>query len=272
MGNAVTVRWHSFMAIGDSFTEGLDDRSADGTFRGWADRLAELMVAKNPDLQYANLAVRGKMMSEIVAEQLPIAVAARPDLVSLCAGGNDLIVPGADIDKLAAKFDLLVRELRAVGSEVLVFTGPDVTLPVVRAVRAKVALYNSHLWSIADQHGARVVDLWGMRVLRDPRAWSEDRLHFSPEGHHRIALRAAHVLALPATEPWDTPWPALAPTDWFRLRRKDISWAWTYLRPWAQRLIRGQSMGDGLAAKRPTLAPVQPTVDGGLAADQGLAG
>ena len=32
-------RWHTFVAIGDSFTEGLDDWRPDGTPRGWADRV-----------------------------------------------------------------------------------------------------------------------------------------------------------------------------------------------------------------------------------------
>ena len=34
----------SFLALGDSFTEGLDDWRADGTPRGWADRVAEQLA------------------------------------------------------------------------------------------------------------------------------------------------------------------------------------------------------------------------------------
>jgi lysophospholipase L1-like esterase len=65
----------SFVAIGDSFTEGLNDAAPGGGFRGWADRLAGLLAAEYPGLRYANLAVRGKLLRQIVAEQVPAAAA-----------------------------------------------------------------------------------------------------------------------------------------------------------------------------------------------------
>ena len=49
----------SFVALGDSFTEGLNDAAPGGGFRGWADRLAGLLAAEYAGLSYANLAVRG---------------------------------------------------------------------------------------------------------------------------------------------------------------------------------------------------------------------
>ena len=65
----------SFVAIGDSFTEGLNDAAPGGGFRGWADRLAGLFAAEYPELRYANLAIRGKVLRQIVAEQVPAAAA-----------------------------------------------------------------------------------------------------------------------------------------------------------------------------------------------------
>ncbi|WP_031464666.1 SGNH/GDSL hydrolase family protein [Sciscionella sediminilitoris] len=252
------MRWRSFMALGDSFTEGLDDPADDGGFRGWADRLAELLAAVQPGLTYANLAVRGKVMNDIVTEQLPIALAERPDLVTLCAGGNDLIVPGCDIDALAGRFEDMVAQLTESGADVVVFNGPDPKhMPLMRTVRGKVALYNSHLWSIADRYGATAIDLWGMRVLGDSRAWADDRLHFTPEGHRRIALRVATALGVPTEQEWNAPWPEQAPLDWFRSRLKDLDWVRTYMLPWARRQLTGRSMGDGVTAKRPSLAPIE---------------
>ncbi|MGH3493589.1 MAG: SGNH/GDSL hydrolase family protein, partial [Sciscionella sp.] len=123
------------MAIGDSFTEGLNDPGPDGVFLGWADRLATILAACNPGLRYANLAVRGKMLDDIIAEQLPRALAERPELVTICAGGNDLILPGCDVDELAGRFERLVAGLREAGAAVLLFTGPDVKhMPVVRTI------------------------------------------------------------------------------------------------------------------------------------------
>jgi lysophospholipase L1-like esterase len=250
----------SYVALGDSFTEGLNDGLPDGTFRGWADRLAEILADGRPEFRYANLALRGKMLGEIVDEQVPIALEIKPDLVTLCAGGNDIIVPGADVDAVAAKFEAAVAEMRAAGIPVVIFTGPDTKqLSVMHVLRGKVGIYNAHLWAIADRHGARVVDLWAMDALHDRRAWSDDRLHFTPDAHHKIALRTAEVLGLALDEDWREPWPQ---TDehltWITSRRSDLTWTKTHLLPWIRRQLRGQSMGDGLSPKRPELAPFVP--------------
>jgi lysophospholipase L1-like esterase len=249
--------YDSYVALGDSFTEGMNDGLPDGTFRGWADRLAEILAGDQPGLQYANLALRGKMLAEIVDEQVPITLELKPDLVTFCGGGNDVIVPGTDVDEIAAQIDSVVAALRGAGIEVLLFNGPDTkSLSVVNVLRGKIGIYNAHLWAIAARHGARVVDLWAMNVLSDYRAWSDDRLHFTPEGHRRIALRAAELLGVPVTEDWREPWPALSTRrDWITLRRSDLAWTKTHLLPWIRRQLRGQSMGDGLAPKRPQLTP-----------------
>ena len=210
----------SFVALGDSFTEGLGDPYADGTgyqglgfsawsWRGWADRFAERLAAGQPGrLRYANLAVRGKLVGEVAAEQVPLAVAMVPDLVSIAAGGNDLLRPRADPDALAEAFDAAVADLRGAGSEVLVFTGFDPrAFPLVRLIRGKVAAYNMHLRAVADRHDCYLVDLWSMRVLDDPREWSQDRLHLSPDGHRRVALRACEVMGVSVDEDWRDPLP-----------------------------------------------------------------
>lgn len=248
--------WASWVAVGDSFTEGLSDEAPDGSYMGWADRLATVLAERTPGFRYANLALRGKMLREIVTEQVTAAIEARPDLVTICAGGNDLIMPGADMEALADEFEQAVVDLREAGCEVLVFTGPDPRKqPVVRRVRAKVAIYNGHLHAIAERHGAMIVDLWAMAPLVDVRAWSDDRLHFSPEGHRRIALRAAEVLGVPVAEDWREPLPPAEPLPWLRQREADLAWTKTHLLPWVRRQLRGESMGDGLLPKRPELRP-----------------
>lgn len=251
----------SFAAIGDSFTEGLNDPAPGGGFRGWADRLADLLAAGYPDLRYANLAVRGKLLRQIVAEQVPAAVALSPALVSIAGGGNDILRPGGDPDTLAELFDAAVARLRQAGCRVLVFTGSDPTgVPVLRLLRGRIAAYDMHLRAIADARGCDLVDLWSMRFLRDKSAWSADRLHLSPESHRRVALRACEVLGVPVTEDWRVP-----PGDgdagraaWVAARRDDARWAREYLLPWVNRRLHGTSSGDGLSAKRPELLPVTP--------------
>lgn len=249
--------YRSYVALGDSFTEGLNDELADGTFRGWADRLAEILAADQPAFRYANLALRGKLLAQIVDEQLPVALDIRPDFVTLCAGGNDIIVPGVDVDTVAAKFESTVAALREAGIEVFIYTGPDTkSMSLMSVLRNKVAIYNAHLWAIAERQGARVVDLWAMRPLHDRRAFSDDRLHFTAEGHRRIALRTAEVLGVPTQGDWREPWPQAAePANWITLRRSDLEWTRTHVLPWIRRQLRGESLGDGLTPKRPELTP-----------------
>ena len=90
------------------------------------------------------------MLAQVVTEQLPRAVELAPDLVSLAAGGND-ILRGDDVDELAATFEPAVAKLQAAGCRVLIFTGFDPRMfPVIRLLRGRIAAYNMHLRGIAD--------------------------------------------------------------------------------------------------------------------------
>jgi lysophospholipase L1-like esterase len=260
----------SFVALGDSFTEGLNDAAPGGGFRGWADRLAGLMAAEYPGLRYANLAVRGKLLRQVVAEQVPAAAAMSPGLVSIAAGGNDILRPGADPDVLAELFDVAVARLRAAGCQVLMFTGFDpVGVPLIGLRRGRIGIYNLHLRAIADARGCYLVDLWSMRFLRSPDAWSQDRLHLTAQSHQRVALRAGEVLGVPVSEDWRAPLAADPPPTatramtrgaWLAARREDARWAKEYLAPWVSRRLHGTSSGDGRSAKRPALEPVAPPI------------
>ncbi len=249
----------SFVALGDSFTEGVGDPYPDGTFRGWADRFAGQLAAASPGLRYANLAIRGKVLRQVVDEQIPAAIELAPDLVSIAAGGNDLLRPKADPDALAASFAQAVAALRQAGSQVMLFTGFDPgSFPVIRLIRGNAAAFNAQLREIASEYGCLHVDLWSMRVLADPREWCEDRLHLAADGHRRVALRACEVAGLPVAADWREPLPS-APADsprWLIARQQDMHWAATYALPWLGRRLRGTSSGDGMRPKRPDLAPL----------------
>ena len=101
--------WTRYVAIGDSFTEGmcdLDPRAPDA-YVGWADRLAHhldsIAEAEHLPFGYANLAVRGRKLSDVVGPQLDAALRMSPDLVSMVGGGNDLLRPNVDLDALASR-------------------------------------------------------------------------------------------------------------------------------------------------------------------------
>ncbi|WP_406071410.1 SGNH/GDSL hydrolase family protein [Streptomyces sp. NBC_01020] len=249
----------SYAAIGDSFTEGVGDPGPDGKFVGWADRLAVLLDDRVPEhtFRYANLAVRGRLLDRIVEEQVPRAKELAPDLVSFSAGGNDIIRPGSDPDDAAERFERALVDLTGSVGTVMVTTGFDTRgVPVLRHLRGKIATYNEHVRVIAARHGAPVLDLWSLKTIQDRRAWDDDRLHLSPEGHTRVALRAAQVLGLDVPADPDQPWPPEPPRGSAEVRRDNIHWAREHLVPWIGRRLRGESSGDHVEAKRPDLLPL----------------
>jgi len=249
----------SFAAIGDSFTEGYGDHYPDGSCQGWADRFARLLAASAPGLTYANLAVRGKLLRQVISEQIPPAIALKPDLISLAAGGNDLLRPGADPDALAASFEHAVVQLRAANAQMLLFSGFDPAgLPLMRLIRDKCIAYNAQVKDIAARHDCLHVDLWSMTVLADPRLWCADRLHLAADGHRRVALHVAEAAGLAVSEDWRVPLPPdpAGRPGWLRARRQDLRWARAYAAPWIGRRLRGVSSGDGMLGKRPDLLPL----------------
>ncbi|RBY94660.1 SGNH/GDSL hydrolase family protein [Blastococcus sp. TBT05-19] len=249
--------WRRYIALGDSFTEGLSDPdpARPGEFRGWADRLAEhLATASDDDVEYANLAIRGRLLRQVVDEQVEVALAARPDLVSLVAGGNDLMRPGSDPDELAAGLEAAVVRFREAGADVLLATSVDTrNTPILRRVRGKIAIHNANIWSIADRTGAVVLDQWGAAWVQDFRLWDSDRIHMTDEGHRRMALAAAAALGLPGAdgEDWRTPLPPQAPRALRAAVAEEAAWVRGFVAPWIGRRLRGRSSGDGRQPKRP---------------------
>lgn len=254
---APTHPWHRFVALGDSFTEGIGDPdpTVPGGVRGWADRVAAELERGTTGLEYANLAIRGRLCQQILDEQLEPALALDPDLVSIFAGGND-VLRGGNPDTIAASIDDAVGKLSARGATVIVWTGPDVgSTPVFNLIRGRVAIYNENMRAVASRHGAALVDLWSLKALTHVAMWADDRLHFSPQGHRTIAVEVLDTLGVEhQLEPFEAGDPTVRP--WREARQDDLHWARTHFGPWVMRRLRRQSSGDGLAPKRPHPEPV----------------
>ena len=115
--------WTRYVAVGDSFTEGMSDPDPEipDRYVGWADRLAVDLARYASDaghqFGYANLAVRGRLLADIVGPQLDAALALEPDLVSIVGGGNDILRPSADVDALAGKLEDAVVRIRDTGAD-----------------------------------------------------------------------------------------------------------------------------------------------------------
>ena len=252
--------WRRYVALGDSLTEGLADPYPDGSPRGWADRFAQhLADAAGEPIEYANLAIRGRLLGPIVAEQLEPALAMKPDLISLWGGGNDILRPRADVDAITAQLEHAVVRLREAGIEVIIGTGIDAKdSPVLELTRPRTGIYNANVWSIARRHGAHVIDVWGMRCLKDWQLWHDDRLHFNGIGHERVSQAALVAVGLPARPGWDEPLPPLPVKSRKEWLQWQLDWAREHAGPWIGRRIRRTSSGAGRTAKLPDYVSVPP--------------
>jgi lysophospholipase L1-like esterase len=251
--------WQSYVAVGDSFTEGLDDPHPVGHgFRGFADLVAAQLAAQADDFRYANLAIRGRLFDSIVDEQVPLAMAMKPDLISFAGGGNDALRRNFDGPALIARFDRTIERLRGTGADVIVFRFADVTsrLPGAKVLRPRVSALNDAVRETAARHGAVLVNLWDDDEFVNPRLWSIDRLHMSEAGHRRVAGHILAGLGVTPVPEWMAPPPPPEPLSWLSRKRADARWATQHLAPWVKRRLTGRSSGDTITAKRPELTPI----------------
>lgn len=252
-------RFERFVAIGDSTVEGLDDPDGRGGYRGWANRLAEKIARDQGELQYANLALRGRKTRDVLDEQFEPALAMKPDLVAVVAGTNDILRPRFDAEAVAGDIERMQRTLIEAGATVLSFSLPDLTpvMPLARPLRGRIRAFARALVEGGKRSGAIVIDFTAHPVASDPRLWSEDRLHANALGHARIADALAHALSLPgAGFDWTAPLPERPPRGPAQTMAHELSWGRSYLVPWLWRHALGRSSGDGRHAKRPRLEPL----------------
>lgn len=244
-----------FVAIGDSFTEGVGDPNLlyPNGVRGWADRMARQLGRADARWEYANLAIRSKLLDEIVTEQLATALALQPTLASFYAGGNDILSIRVDMSSVMERYEAALRELTTHVPDVVVFTTFDsTTTRVLEPVRRRITFYNNVIRELSASYNAILVDHTRLSEFRDRRMWAPDRIHMSGAGHKVLAgevlktLGVPHTLKMPQLSPWE-------PRPWREVVRAEGSWVRREVIPLFRRRISGVREGDSLTAKWPDL-------------------
>jgi lysophospholipase L1-like esterase len=246
--------WTSFVALGDSFTEGVADLGVNNSYLGWADRLAaklsDAYCTQAQPLLYANLAIRGRVLTQIVNEQLPRALELNPGLVSFAGGVNDAMRGSFDLDVKATELEFAVRELRSAGQDVLLFAfgNPARNSKVLGLISERFAGLRSATLAIASAYDCYLVDFWDLEIFDDPGIWDADRLHLNPRGHALVADAAMQALGWGDAD-WSTPTGEIVESALPARMIGHASWAKNHGWPWLSRRLRGVSSGDGISPK-----------------------
>ncbi|WP_019548841.1 SGNH/GDSL hydrolase family protein [Streptomyces sulphureus] len=246
----------SFVALGDSFTEGMSDALPDGSYRGWADLLAARLDARHEGFRYANLAVRGKLIGQIARDQVPAAAEMGADLVTLVGGLNDVLRPNCDTERVCALLEESVAALAPRCGQLVLMRSPGRDGPVLERYRPRMERLFDVIDELGERYGALVVDLYSGNPLGDDRLWADDRLHLTDEGHRRVAEAVWQRLGHAPESDWRAPLPPAEPAKWLQQRGADLRFAKVHLLPWIGRRLTGRSSGDGREPKRPELRPL----------------
>ncbi len=247
-----------FIALGDSMTEGMCDEIIDGKYRGWADRTADTLAKETFNFSYVNLAIRGKLLHQVIDDQIP---AARPfingpeTLVSFHAGANDVLRPSYQADVAFAKYERGVSDLAATGATVIVFTVVDRVEGEGKTAKLwheRFSAFNVNVRSVAKKYGAIIIEADDAKWLADLRFLAVDRLHLNADGHWRLSQAVLERLGKDFDPAWKIPLQPAIPKSKVRKSAEKTLWIITFVLPWIWRRVRGKSSGDGRSAKYET--------------------
>ncbi|MFN8635706.1 MAG: SGNH/GDSL hydrolase family protein [Chloroflexota bacterium] len=190
----------TYVAIGASDTAGVGATVPDR--ESWPAVLQSRLPAGS---RLVNLGVSGTLLQQALDQELPVALDANPDLVTVWLAVNDYGA-GVPLERYSAQLDTLLGALQT-QTHALVLVGnipPLDALPAAARFDLKaVGAWNAAIADSVQRHGATLVDLsssWS-EVRDHPEYISSDGFHPSTLGYRRLAeifyASAAPALALP---------------------------------------------------------------------------
>jgi lysophospholipase L1-like esterase len=213
--------------------------------------------AQGETIEYANFAIRGRKLHEIVTEQLDAALALEPvpTLLTLNGGGNDMLRATMDTAALVDMLEHAISRCRDADVPLLLLAGPDPSgrLPLGRVIGKRGDALTEALHELGKHHGRQVIDTWNDLEVRRPGYWSQDRLHLNAAGHHRVAALVLEQLGYDAAKQH-----AAAARDYSDHDQSQFEFYRAHVAPWARRRAQGQSSGDGRTGKYLNWTPISP--------------
>jgi lysophospholipase L1-like esterase len=249
------LKYTRFIALGDSMTEGMSDEVIDGKYRGWADRVADELAKSNLDFTYMNLAIRGKLLKQVVEDQIPQAVKyieGKQTLVSFHAGANDVLRPNYRAEHSLPLYEKGVKQLIDAGATVIIFTVIDKVEGKGKTATVwhqRFSNFNENVRKVAAQYPVILFEAKKAEFLNDRRFLAFDRLHMNSEGHRRLANAVLEGLGYNFDPNWKVPLPLVKKKNKAVKFLENIAWITIFFIPWIWRRIRGKSSGDGRIGK-----------------------
>ncbi len=182
--------WKRFVAIGDSFTEGIGDEVEGIALKSWIDHFVQLC---EKDIEYANFAKRGLVTEEIRLQQLEKALTFNPDLVSLIAGANDVLKGRWNHDAYKNDMEFMIDTLSKAGADIIIANLPDFTVRLPFAsekkqeIKEQLLEANEVIHSLSREYKLHHVDFWNHHLVNDNTLWSKDLIHPNSKGYVKVA-------------------------------------------------------------------------------------
>ncbi|PDZ55378.1 lipase [Bacillus cereus] len=182
--------WKRFVAIGDSFTEGIGDEVEGIALKSWVDHFVQLC---EKDIEYANFAKRGLVTEEIRLQQLEKALTFNSDLVSLIAGANDVLKGRWNHDAYKNDMEFMIDTLSKAGADIIIANLPDFTvrLPFAsekkQVIKEQLLEANEVIHSLSREYKLHHVDFWNHHLVNDNTLWSKDLIHPNSKGYVKVA-------------------------------------------------------------------------------------
>lgn len=195
--------WKRFVAIGDSFTEGIGDEVEGIALKSWVDHFVELCAF---DIEYANFAKRGLVTNEIRSQQLEKALTFKPDLVSLIAGANDVLKGRWNHQAYKNDMEFMIDKLSKTDADIIIANLPDFTVRLPFSSEKKQKLKeqlleaNEVILSLSREYKLHYVDFWNNHLVNDNMLWSTDFIHPNSKGYVKVAELIFNSLPVQKTE------------------------------------------------------------------------
>lgn len=193
---AAQPRTLTYVAIGasDAFGVGTDDPATDN----WPTVLSRQLdddVQIGDTFHLINLGIPGELVGQSLQNELPIALDAHPNLVTVWLSVNDFI-GGTSLDTYQRQLTSLLASLRQhTPAHVFIANLPDLSvLPAFKgydpaALHIRIQQWNAAIAAVAQAQSATLVDLsgYGAEIAQHPEYIGSDGFHPSTQGAIRLA-------------------------------------------------------------------------------------